>query len=233
MNKIISANNLNPASGMVSIEIEFPRKCPICSVAYSNEPINSYCIESSRYGGNVSTLYSVYFCPHCDECFLVQYRVYDHSYKLNKASSMTNVYPTPNLVQKFSKEIEELSPSFVKIYHQSEKAEASGLDEICGMGFRKSLEFLVKDFAIFLNPAEESAIGSAFLASCIDHYVDSKKIKALAKASAWLGNDETHYLRKHENYNVQHLKLFITAVVTFIESELAYEKSMELLSSPK
>ena len=35
---------------------------------------------------------------------------------------------------------------FIDVYNQSLEAEIKGLDEIAGMGFRKSLEILVKDF---------------------------------------------------------------------------------------
>lgn len=75
------------------------------------------------------------------------------------------------------------------------------------MGYRKSLEFLIKDYAIAFHPDKETDIVKSQLSPCINEYIDNKRIKSLATASAWIGNDETHYTRKHEDYNVEHLKL--------------------------
>jgi hypothetical protein len=55
----------------------------------------------------------------------------------------------------------------------------------------------------------------------------------LASASAWLGNDETHYSRKHDEYNFSDLKTFLDAFVTFIDSELAVAEAQKLLSKSK
>lgn len=80
------------------------------------------------------------------------------------------------------------------------------------------MEFLVKDYAISIHPEHKSQIESSQLARCIADFIDNEKIKTLAKASAWLGNDETHYIRKHQNHNIQDLKRFIKATVAYIES---------------
>ena len=65
--------------------------------------------------------------------------------------------------------------------------------------------------------------------SDIESYIDNSRIKTLAKASAWLGNDETHYIKRHPDYSIEHLKLFIDSVVSFIDSELTVYKAQELL----
>ena len=43
--------------------------------------------------------------------------------------------------------IESISPDFVSIYKEAYTAKDAGLDQICGPGFRKSFEFLIKDYA--------------------------------------------------------------------------------------
>ena len=50
------------------------------------------------------------------------------------------------------------------------------------------------------------------------------------KASAWIGNDETHYQRKHENYDINHLKSFIHATVSTIDSDLEVINAQQLLN---
>lgn len=101
------------------------------------------------------------------------------------------------------------------------------------MGYRKALECLVKDFAISVHPEEKDKIPPLPLAQCIEKYLDSPKLKNLAKASAWLGNDETHYTRKYANYSVDDLKKFVMAFVTHIDAELACLDAESFVSPPR
>jgi hypothetical protein len=126
-----------------------------------------------------------------------------------------------------------MSPRFVEIYHQAESAEQFGLTELCGVGYRKALEFLVKDFAISYYPGESEKIRALQLSPCISSYIDNQQLKDLARASAWIGNDETHYTRKHEDYNLEHLKTYIDAIVSYITFNLTAQEAQELLSKPK
>lgn len=48
------------------------------------------------------------------------------------------------LKRTFSNIISELSPNFCEIYNQAYIAEQTNLMQICGTGYRKSLEFLIK-----------------------------------------------------------------------------------------
>ena len=75
-------------------------------------------------------------------------------------------------------------PDFVEIYHQSEAAENAGLSRICGFGYRKALEFLIKDYAIYKNPGQEDVIKGEALAVCIKKYIKSEYLRDLATASA-------------------------------------------------
>lgn len=98
------------------------------------------------------------------------------------------------------------------------------------MGYRKALEFLVKDYSISLHPDSAEEIKSAPLGECIKLYIDNARIEKLAKASTWLGNDETHYIRKHEEYSVENLKAFIRALTSFIASDLAVADAESLIN---
>ena len=105
------------------------------------------------------------------------------------------------------------------------------LTELCGIGYRKALEFLVKDYAISNHPEFKEQIESFPLSKCITDYIDNEKIKTLAKASTWLGNDATHYVKIHESYGINDLKTFVHAFVTFIDADLAYENALKLIQS--
>ena len=45
----------------------------------------------------------------------------------------------------------------------------------------------------------------------------------MAERSVWIGNDETHYVRKHEDLDVSDMKRFIIAMVRYVDAELAFE----------
>ena len=164
---------------------------------------------------------------------MAHYHVTIMGYGYRSTGALLSLSPCSEDKTSFSDKINSLSPNFVEIYHQSEKAENMGLTEICGLGYRKALEFLVKDYAITFNPGDSDTIKRKLLSPCINDHIDNKRIKSLATASAWIGNDETHYIRKHEDYNLGHLKAFISAIVSYIDSELSYLEAESLLNKPK
>jgi len=189
-------------------------------------------------------------CPFCGQIMIPKYLVGDRDnnqnvYALTKCTNNeclkyfitqfkwnTNLccfawvgltpYPIPG-VKNFSKEISDVSPEFVKIYNQAYAAEQMKLDEIGGVGYRKALEFLIKDYVILENPDKEEIIKKCFLSNCIKDYVIDERIKQVAGRAVWLGNDETHYERKWEDKDVNDLKSLIELTVYWIESEIKYK----------
>lgn len=119
----------------------------------------------------------------------------------------------------FSDTVLAISTQFGVIYNQAYAAEQQHLIEICGVGFRKSLEFLIKDYAILNNPADKDKIEKQSLSATIDKYVNDSRVKSVAKRAVWLGNDETHYIRKWEGKNLNDLKKLIDLTVHWIEME--------------
>jgi hypothetical protein len=49
-------------------------------------------------------------------------------------------------------------------------------------------------------------------------------VKACAKRAAWLGNDETHYVRKWTDKDVRDLKILITLTINWINNVLLTRK---------
>ena len=98
--------------------------------------------------------------------------------------------------------------------------------EICGVGYRKALEFLIKDYAILNYPQQKETIEKKLLGQCIKEFVTDEKVKIVATRAVWLGNDETHYIRKWEGKNLDDLKKLIELTVHWIEME-ALTKSFE------
>lgn len=69
------------------------------------------------------------------------------------------------------------------------------------------------------------------LGQCINDYIDDDKIKKSSKVSAWLGNDETHYIKKFEDKDINDLKRFIDTVVYFILYNLNVDEADEIINS--
>jgi hypothetical protein len=101
---------------------------------------------------------------------------------------------------------------------QASAAESYGLKQIAGVGYRKALEFLIKDYCTYTRPADEAEIRKVFLGECINRFVDDPKVKDCARRAVWLGNDETHYERKWADKDVGDLKTLINLTVLWIHS---------------
>lgn len=75
-----------------------------------------------------------------------------------------------------------------------------------------------------IHPNDTEKIQSELLGASINR-IENNRIKTLAQRSAWIGNDETHYARKHEDLGLSEMKRFIKAMLTYVESELAFEEA--------
>lgn len=132
--------------------------------------------------------------------------------------------------KEFPLEVGKYSKQFIEIYRQSLIAETNGLTEICGLGYRKSFEFLLKDFLIKKHPkTEHDKIKNMQISPCINQYVTSDEIKLVAHRVLWLGNDQAHYLKKWKGKTLTDLKYLIDLTIKWIliKDELTkVEKSM-------
>ena len=112
-----------------------PGKCPICGVVIVPVDWTIGCVE----GGRMERLLQ---CPNgrCRRLFLAQYRKDAYSY------TFTESVPAeiPDIRQ--SATIKEISPDFCEIFNQAHKAEMCKLKLVAGPGYRKALEFLIKDY---------------------------------------------------------------------------------------
>lgn len=203
--------------------------CPLCHKSFAPLPLFAcvYNVSDSKVRATV-----VFFCRDCSSTFLGHYALSNESSGNNllmyNAAKFLSVEPIRFTKTVFDQNITALSPQFDKIYNQALAAESYGLDEIAGLGYRKSLEFLVKDFAIHEHPEYADKIKSMPLAACIKDFIDAPNIKTLATRSAWIGNDEAHYIRKQEDRDVSDMKSFIQATVYFISMILITEDAASM-----
>ena len=187
-----------------------PSDCPFC-----HKKITPNYLFGRAYS---NTLDLTLVCPNeeCKRSFIAYYGL-NHNHNTYYFLNTTSI---GNLIGKeFSEVINDISKDFTIIYNQAFSAEQQNLTEICGVGYRKALEYLIKDYIILNKPTETEKVQKKMLGSCISEYVDDNRIKTVSKRAVWLGNDETHYVRKWEGKNLEDLKKLIELTIHWIEME--------------
>ena len=212
--------------GEVNVNYDAIEKCTNCNKALVPEKLYSIIIR--KY--NDYYLYVADFCNSCKSVLITEYKVKKINDKNFEYENILRTSPQTYQMEEFDENINKISPQFVKIYNQSLQAENIGLDEIAGLGYRKSVEFLIKDFAIYKNPEKEDEIKNTWMKVCIEKYIDNEQIKILAERSDWIGNDEAHYVKKQEDRDITDMKKFIKAMVYFIGMTLITEDAQSMES---
>ncbi|MEB6797951.1 hypothetical protein M1251_03730 [Staphylococcus aureus] len=207
--------------GLGQYEIEIPNHCPWCKSSIRPNLLSQTQIDTSNIEWPVSFILQ---CPSCHKHFLQIYKV-----KLSKNRSILelekdNEKPMPKNSFEYPSEINEISKEFNNIITQSSNAESLGYNHLAGIGYRKAIEFLVKDYLIVLKNEDRDSVSKRPLNQCISS-IDNDRIQKLAKAATWIGNDETHYVRKHIDKDVQDLKSFLHALTSLVSLEIVISKA--------
>lgn len=171
----------------------------------------------------------VYRCP-ADECR----KLFIASYVRPKDTGLavlTNLEPYRPLPLDTHEKLVEISPRYHEIRGQAQAAESLKLHQVAGCGYRKALEFLVKDYAVHKHPKEQEEISRKPLAQCIAKYMpQDDELKDCAERAAWLGNDETHYTRIWEGHDIGDLKTLLDLTGNRILSNLQAEEYRRRMS---
>lgn len=203
---------------MLDLE-DLPEECPLCHRAIA--AIRCACdrVFADEYE-NVEAVESIIQCPACKHLFVATYERQN-----NGGFAVSSTEPRRPILRAFGA-VDDVSPLFLQIYNQAASAEAHGLNEIAGLGYRKALEFLIKDFCILEHPDDAATIKKSFLKGVIKTYFSGTAIGNAAERAAWLGNDEAHYTRIWEQHDVTHLKKLLSMVVNGLNERLEYESLM-------
>ncbi|WEJ70443.1 hypothetical protein [Pseudomonas sp. PSE14] len=196
-----------------------PTTCPWCQHAIHPE-FKSYVLLKNGLGKTANVFFQC-VAADCLKGFIGEY------YQNTNYYCLTQVFPQLPVRPHVDEEVAEISNGFVQIYQQAGIADSTGLDQICGVGYRKALEFLIKDYCCHKQPDREEEIKNATLSQVINNYVDNGNIKACAVRAVWLGNDETHYVRKWEDKDINDLKMLINLTCAWIKTEALTEKYMK------
>lgn len=218
-------------------DVKPPNICPHCHV--TNNPHQKF-QALTRDTDNINCNYQVWQCANheCNKLFGVLYKVVDGKAKI---TSVFNGLPKgPEWPKPITELIDgitygtenETKSKFIKTYLQSLEAESYGLDEIAGMGYRKSIEYLVKDWAIQNNPEEKDNILGTWLGSTISKYYTGD-IKDILERATWLGNDQAHYYKLFEEYDIAVLKELIDLIMVELDREYKKNHYIEMIQKRK
>jgi hypothetical protein len=162
----------------ISIEGK-PDTCPRCHQGIAAKETSVATLNGDPLAQG-TVLEVVYQCPlqRCAKLFVAAYR---RSFTMGRPTSgdvfnLVGVLPTTPKAAAVSSEVSEVSPTFTLIYNQAVAAEAYGLDQIAGVGLRKALEFLIKDYCIHLKPEDAHAVRKEFLGRTIQNRVTDAKV---------------------------------------------------------
>lgn len=204
--------------------IEVPTLCIHC-----HKEVGFIQSSTSTYNSKTDDTFAITFqCPSCEHYSVYEYEITDKS---NGYTDLINYSYTKEVSINLPRNINEVSEEFVKIYKQAATAEAYNLMSICGVAYRKAAEFLIKDYVISKHPDQEDIIKKHPLGKIISEQLgDFPKVQTLARATTWIGNDETHYVRKHDDKDLNDLKAFLFAAATFIAADYDADQALSMVS---
>lgn len=177
-------------------EYEKLMSCPYCGVYTDAEETGA---ERFLLTETQRALVVACKCTRCKKQFLAVYIEEDNRLALNTIIPIADkdeVHPG----------LKEVSPEFERIHQQAYRAELRGDIDIAAVGYRTALEVLVKDFAIKELGEKEETVASKKLAQAIEDYSGSVELLQTSDVVRMLGNDYTHYRKKHEDISFETLK---------------------------
>jgi hypothetical protein len=207
---------------MVTIDAT-PDQCPLCHLLVT--PMEQG-VSTSIDSGGWPCVERLLQCPNqkCHRLFIARYF---RSQPGTIVHYLRSCVPVELKAVRQSATIVKVSPDFCSIYEQAHNAEQYELLLVAGPGYRKALEFLIKDYIISQLKEtdakkladEKAVVEKTLLGGCIKTYIKSEQIKEVSKRATWLGNDETHYVRKWEDKDLNDLKKLISLTLHWIEVE--------------
>jgi len=217
--------------------VEDPNICPHCHIV--NNP-NKHWQMQSKDTDNANILIAAWTCTNnkCQKLIVTLHHaatgLYSFTRFLNGLPKGPD-WPKPIAELKNGNPKDTNTPEdsrFIKTYLQSLVSENMGLDEIAGMGYRKAIEYLVKDWAIKNVPADKEKIKQLWLGQVISNYYDDD-LKDILERATWLGNDQAHYNKLFEEYEIADLKELIALIMVELDRQFKKNHYIETIQKRK
>ncbi len=235
-----------------------PDACPHCHYAGEQVVTNAQPVLLRRGIGQEHDLWLMMTCPR-NACSKPYFAVFEEpSFNLRQFGETAYQWKrstpwTPQTHQRHA-DISRISPDFYEILDQAATAEAFRLPLVAGAGYRKALEYLVKDYVLApyrkrYADAKEQKDTAAMetvkteMKAVVDRNLGGKngviamipdaKLQAVSERAVWLGNDEVHYTRKWDDKDIGDLKTIIGMVISLIASNADFERLMVEMPGPR
>src|SRR5665213_999802 len=125
----------------------FPDECPFCHGREKQAPQNRTLLAVTNARGE----YELFLAMRCllESCGRTYFGVYRKAGSTSAADYTLAEFmpPTPLRIRR-EKAVENISRDFYEIYDQASVADEYGLSLIAGAGYRKAIEYLVKDYVV-------------------------------------------------------------------------------------
>lgn len=206
--------------------ITYSVKCPFCKKDTPAHEIG--------FHQEANLKFIIARCLLCNEIlFIKQESKFDEKMGIYFDNYDLSVYPLPIEEKIFSEEIQSISLNFQNLYNEALKSEQYKLKNICGLAYRRAVEFLIRDFACYLNPEKRDEIlNDNNFSNVICNRIPNKAcfydIKEISKRAWWIGSDYAHYNKKYEENDIEDIKKMIDIIVSNIEAYIKTEKYKQI-----
>jgi hypothetical protein len=205
-------------NGITQYSYSLPKICPRC-----NRPVELGQDEvlGETLGHDLGFNEAAFKCPHddCGRFFIGFYDLVFHEKTGICEGILQRVSPIDPIID-IPGSVKILSPEFCNIYSECLVAKASGLLKVAGIGLRKALEFLFKDYAKSkVEASQYASVENSNLSDVISNHIPNSEIKIIAERAIWIGNDEAHYIRRWKNKDLEDLLSLTSLIVQWIHMD--------------
>lgn len=208
----------------------------VVEIKYLTKPAS---IFSSNLRGNYIKPATCPFCGYGTDATFVKKEIYsfDKNYILAGSCKCTScekifffaceyeenllhnpiLYPPISFTPFKNETLSAISERFIDVYNQALQCEFVGNIELAAIGYRSSLEILIKDFAIKELEKSLEEVSSKKLCAAISEYLNQPELVRTADVIRILGNDYTHYKRKYPEHDFHLLKGYMDIFLKQIE----------------
>lgn len=229
----ISLKNIKLMNGVIYLVDRHPNECPYCHHKQHSQFMSALQSKSMTSEKSIVSIWRCTF-EDCESVFVVEYL---ESRPGDKIVYEMNRFWESELDVEVDPSVRSISPDFVEIYRQSLEAENNNYDKISGCGLRKAVEYLARDYAIYLNakaieadPTKKEKLESAPLANLIDQQF-GEDVKELFHRGTWIGGDEVHYKKKYDGFTIDDLKGIIALIMHEIQRMELKKKYLKIEKS--
>jgi hypothetical protein len=198
---------------------KFPEVCPLCGeIARSSRPPQGF------FRPDWVELFFRCENRNCGRGYIAFYSIREDAMSDGDAHRyfLSSTFPTIVPTRPVPASINSVSPTYAKIFGEALAAEQAGLGEIVGIALRRSLEVLIKDYAISVAKTPEAAYSASksnvhdFLRRVLKGDISEKTLALMN----WLGDDAFDYERRWRGENIAKLKTAIAVIEQVIATAI-------------